>query len=306
VKFYHLGLAADWEYDSDFLQIIEKKAKVSGLETLTIWPANLEDVYAQLRDQKIGFQFILDRASLSSPEFNDLIFLAQKQGTIIFDPPEKVHRAADKATMHLEFISQGILTPYTIILPPFEQNASLENLGLDLSPVGHPFVIKPASFTGGGMGVIKDGSGPEDIQRARQEFPQDKYLIQEKIEPKILNGWRFWFRVFFSWSLIQATWWNDETHLFKELTREEIINFSLQALFDLTEKIQRICELNFFSTEIVLDKNNRLVVVDYVNEICDMRLQSRHYDGVPDRVVENIAESLIAFIIQATAGGQLS
>lgn len=302
MKFYHLGLAADWEYDSDFFQIIEKKAESSDLEILTIWPANLEDVYAQLRDQKIGFRFILDRASPSSPEFNDLILLAQKQGTIIFDPPEKVHRAADKATMHLEFISQGIITPYTIILPPFEQNAILENLDLDLSPVGHPFVIKPASFTGGGMGVIKDGSSLEDIQRARQEFPLDKYLIQEKIEPKILDGRRFWFRVFFSWGLIQAAWWNDETHIYKELAQEEIINFSLQALFDLAEKIQRICELHFFSTEIVLDKNDRLVAVDYVNEICDMRLQSRHYDGVPDRVVENIAESLIAFVSRTAAG----
>lgn len=301
MKFYHLGLAVDWEYDSDFLQIIKKKAEASGLETLAIWPENVEDISSRLRDQQIGFQYILDRASLSSPEFNDLILLAQKQGTIIFDSPEKVHRAADKATMHLEFISQGILTPYTIILPPFEQNASLENLGLDLSPVGCPFVIKPASFTGGGMGVIKDGSSLEDIQRARQEFPLDKYLIQEKIEPKILNGWRFWFRVFFSWGLIQAAWWNDETHIYKELMQEEITNFSLQALFDLAEKIQRICELNFFSTEIVLDKKNRLIVVDYVNEICDMRLQSSHYDGVPDRLVERIAESLIDFIRGAKA-----
>jgi len=296
MKFYHLGLAADWEYDSDFLQMIEEKARASGLETLAIWPESVEDISSRLREQQIGFHYILDRASLSSPEFNDLIWLAQKQGTIIFDPPEKVHRAADKATMHLEFISQGILTPYTIILPPFEQNASLEGLDLDLSAVGHPFVIKPASFTGGGMGVIKDSSSLEDIQRARQEFPLDKYLIQEKIEPKILDGRRFWFRVFFSWGLIQAAWWNDETHIYKELTRKEITNYNLQALFNLAEKIQRICELNFFSTEIVLDKKNRLIVVDYVNEICDMRLQSRHDDGVPDRLVERIAESLIAFI----------
>ena len=28
----------------------------------------------------------------------------------------------------------------------------------------------------------------------------------------------------------------------------------------------------------------QFVTVDYVNEICDMRLQSRHPDGVPDRL----------------------
>ncbi len=296
MKIYHLGVMIDWEFDEDFVRIIEEKAKASALEILTVWPAKLEELYQSLIEDKISFQFILDRASLSSPEFSKLILLAQKQGVIIFDPPEKVLRSADKATMHLEFISQGILTPYTIILPPFEQVPSLNNLEIDLSPVGQPFVIKPASMTGGGLGVIKDGFTLEDVQRARQEFPQDKYLIQEKIEPKVMDNQRFWFRVFYSWGLIQACWWNDETHVYKEISEQEISDYSLQDLFNLMKKIQAICELNFFSTEIVLDKSGRLVVVDYVNEICDMRLQSRHYDGVPDRIVEKIAKSLIDFI----------
>lgn len=296
MKIYPLGLLIDWEYDEDFVQIIEEKARATGLETLTVRPANLEEAYQGLAEEKLKFQFILDRASLSSPQFIELILLAQKQGTIIFDPLEKVLRSADKATMHLEFISQGILTPYTLILPPFEQASSLDSLGVDLSLVGRPFVIKPSSMTGGGLGVIKDGFSLEDVQRARQEFPQDKYLIQERIEPKIMSGRRFWFRIFYSWGLIQACWWNDETHVYKELTKQEISDYCLEGLFDLMKKIQGICELNFFSSEIVIDSRNRYVVVDYVNEICDMRLQSKHYDGVPDQIVENIAKSLITYI----------
>lgn len=296
MKIYPLGLLIDWEYDEDFVQIIEKKARDAGFETITVWPTNLEEVYQDLTEQKLSFQFILDRASLSSSQFIKLILLAQKQGTTIFDPLEKVLRSADKATMHLEFISQGILTPYTLILPPFEQASSLDSLGVDLSLVGRPFVIKPSSMTGGGLGVIKDGFSLEDVQRARQEFPQDKYLIQERIEPKIMSGRRFWFRIFYSWGLIQACWWNDETHVYKELTKQEISDYCLEGLFDLMKKIQGICELNFFSSEIVIDSRNRYVVVDYVNEICDMRLQSKHYDGVPDQIVENIAKSLITYI----------
>jgi nicotinamidase-related amidase len=34
------------------------------------------------------------------------------------------------------------------------------------------------------------------------------------------------------------------------------------------------------------------VVVDYVNEMCDMRLKSQHPDGVPDHIVESIAASV--------------
>lgn len=298
MKIYPLGFLIDWEYDEDFVKIIEEKARASGLDTLTIRPTDLEEVYQKLTEQKLSFQFILDRASLSSPQFIKLILLTQKQGTFIFDPLEKVLRSADKATMHLEFISQGILVPYTIILPPFEQLPSLDSLEVDLSPVGRPFVIKPASITGGGLGVIKNGFSLEDVQRARQEFPQDKYLIQERIEPKIMNDQRFWFRIFYSWGLIQACWWNDETHVYKILTEQEITDYCLEDLFNLMKKIQGICGLNFFSSEIVRDSRGRFVVVDYVNEICDMRLQSKHYDGVPDRIVENIAQSLINFINQ--------
>jgi hypothetical protein len=38
---------------------------------------------------------------------------------------------------------------------------------------------------------------------------------------------------------------------------------------------------------------NKFVVVDYVNEICDMRLQSKYPNGAPDVVVHRI-EYLLA------------
>jgi hypothetical protein len=51
--------------------------------------------------------------------------------------------------------------------------------------------------------------------------------------------------------------------------------------------------LDFFSSEIALTEERKFVVVDYVNEICDMRLQSIFTDGVPDSVVEQIQRLLI-------------
>jgi hypothetical protein len=54
--------------------------------------------------------------------------------------------------------------------------------------------------------------------------------------------------------------------------------------------IQEVCSLDFFSSEIALTEEARFVVVDYVNEVCDMRLQSKHRDGVPDDVVLRIQE----------------
>ena len=54
--------------------------------------------------------------------------------------------------------------------------------------------------------------------------------------------------------------------------------------------IRKVCSLDFFSSEIALTEENTFVVVDYVNEVCDMRLQSKHKDGVPDDVVRRIQE----------------
>jgi hypothetical protein len=36
-------------------------------------------------------------------------------------------------------------------------------------------------------------------------------------------------------------------------------------------------------------EDNRLLIVDYVNDPIDLRLQSRALDGVPDFIVEDIA-----------------
>jgi hypothetical protein len=38
--------------------------------------------------------------------------------------------------------------------------------------------------------------------------------------------------------------------------------------------------------------SERCVVVDYVNDICDMRLQSAYIDGVPDLIVTEICRKI--------------
>ena len=51
--------------------------------------------------------------------------------------------------------------------------------------------------------------------------------------------------------------------------------------------------LNFFSSEIVKNVHDRFIAIDYVNDMCDMRIASLHRDGVPDRVVKKIAGILV-------------
>jgi hypothetical protein len=72
--------------------------------------------------------------------------------------------------------------------------------------------------------------------------------------------------------------------------------YHLQPLAMMIKKIAANCELQFFSTEPAWDTEDRFYAIDYVNEICDMRLQSKRYDGVPDDLVRLISESIVNYI----------
>jgi hypothetical protein len=110
------------------------------------------------------------------------------------------------------------------------------------------------------------------------------------VKPRFLDGNKAWFRVLFAFGETIPCWWDDVTHIYRRVTIEEEQNYDIAGLRDAMETIQRVSSLDFFSSEIVLTEENKYVVVDYVNEVCDMRLQSRHKDGVPDDVVRRIQE----------------
>jgi hypothetical protein len=77
--------------------------------------------------------------------------------------------------------------------------------------------------------------------------------------------------------------------------------YRLDSLEPVIRKIASICRLRFFSTEIARMPDERDIVIDYVNESCDMRLESRHPDGVPDRLVEDLSRQIIRSIRELPA-----
>ena len=71
--------------------------------------------------------------------------------------------------------------------------------------------------------------------------------------------------------------------------------YELSPLHDITRRIASICKLDWFSTEIALT-HHEFVVVDYVNDGIDTRVQSKAVDGVPDAVMGSIAAQLVSLI----------
>ncbi|NUN70108.1 MAG: hypothetical protein HUU02_10405 [Bacteroidetes bacterium] len=285
---FDIGLAWDWEFDRDFIYGLENECIAAGLSTFRIEKHNVDAVTRAVRSRRIAFRTYLDRASDSDENFLPLARTIARSRTYLFNPYPMVEYAKDKANMHLALMGEGINVPYTIIISPYNKSSEVELSLTELAHLGRPFIIKPANTTGGGIGVVVGAESLKQIIETRQHHKNDKYLLQETVTPADMNGSIAWFRAFYAFGTTVLCWWDHRTHVYREVTKAEERKFKLGKLRTMMQTIHRICKLQFFSSEIAVTEEGKFVAVDYVNEICDMRLQSRHYDGVPDATVAQI------------------
>ena len=297
---FDLGIAYVWEYDKDFINLLENTLHSSNITTFVISYHNILEVTNKIYNRELDFNCFLDRASDAEPGFEPLAKLLTRKKTIILNHYKSIKHAIDKASMHLEFITAGLNVPYSIIIPPHNEKKEIYISLDDLAILGRPFIIKPCNTTGGGVGVVTGAETLKEVFEERITNLNDKYILQQKIYPSIQNGKRTWFRCFWAFGKAIATWWDDQTHIYSELSANDIQYLNLNKLLSITKTIAKLTQLDFFSTEIVLTDNNNFVVIDYVNDQCDMRLKSKHVDGVPDAVVRQIINNLRDKVLKIT------
>lgn len=301
MKIFDLGIAYNWEYDVDFVSLVEQKLQAAGLSSYVIHNNNVLEVKEDLLQKKLTFNCYLDRAWDVDERFEEIGKILQRRKTRIFNPYKNVLHAIDKASMHLEFITAGLNVPYSIIIPPHNQKEDIKLSVEDLAILGRPFIIKPCNTTGGGIGVVTGAESLKEILNERTSYNKDKYLIQEKIYPGMLENKRTWFRCFGSFGKVIVVFWDDQTHIYEPISEELKSKINIKKLNQITKTILGIIQLDFFSTEIVLTNENKFVVIDYVNDQCDMRLKSKYADGVPDEIVNQIISYLIKAIMKVKA-----
>jgi hypothetical protein len=275
---------------------VESACHEQGITFWQITNDNLLESITALYKGEMSFGTLLDR-SQGDDSFLPINNWAMKNKKRRINPPELSKWSEDKTTMHLELINAGIHTPYTILLPSFLEQPALADL--DLAPLGQHFVIKPSN-EGGSAGVILGASSPDQVLRARMEFPQQKYLIQTTVTPRTIQGHPAWFRVFYSAGKVYPCWWHPLTHVFASVTQSEETKYELTPLRGITKRIASICGLDWFTTEIALTLEE-FVVVDYVNDQIDTRIQSKAVDGVPDQVIQNVADQLVRLAKESSA-----
>lgn len=290
---YDLCLAWNWEYDAPFVKLLDLACQSRGLSLLQISPENLLSVIPSILNQEITFQVFFDRASDADARFIPVVQWACDHVVHHINFCESARRARDKVAMH-QAISISMNTPLTIILPSYEEQPRLP--AVDLTSLGKSFTIKPAQG-GGGDGVINEATTLSQVLSARQAFASQRYLLQSHIIPARLGSHMAWFRVIYFAGNVYPCWWDTRTHLYTRVTPSEEICYNLGSLHSISSSIANLCGLELFSTEIAITPDGGFVIVDYVNDPIDLRLQSASFDGVPDEIVKDIAERLVEFLL---------
>jgi len=285
---YDLCLTWNWEYDANFVQLLDLACRSRGLSLLQITPENLFSLMPSIVNREITFQIFFDRASDGDARFIPMVQWACNHAVHHINFHESACHARDKVAMH-QAISVSMNTPLTLILPSHEEQPRLP--AIDLSLLGEPFTIKPARG-GGGEGVINEATTLSQVLMARQTFPNQNYLLQSRIIPDRMDSRMAWFRVIHVAGNVYPCWWDTCTHIYSRVTPLEEIRYNLGSLRSLSSSVATICGLELFSTEIAMTPDDRFVIVDYVNDPIDLRLQSTTPDGVPDDVVKDITERL--------------
>ena len=294
-RVYDLVMTHKLDADDFFIHRVQQHCAEAGLSFFLIEPTWVQPFYDRFAQGALWSRVLLNMHSehhLPQEIYHRLVRLAHERGTQVIDPPEVALAAFDKAAMHPRLAAAGFAVPATIIVPRAETDRFQLSDG-DRERLGSPFVIKPARGYGR-QGVIFDATGPADLARSVAAWPDEAYLLQRRIAPRLIGGEPAYFRVYFVFGTIWCCWWNCFTDHYRSLTPEDEASLGLAPLRTIVARVAALTGMKFFSSEIALTDAGEFVLIDYVNDQCHMLAQSADPRiGVPDELVAAVARRLV-------------
>jgi glutathione synthase/RimK-type ligase-like ATP-grasp enzyme len=298
MKQYDFALAWNSGSKENFVKWVRKECSLRELRFLLVTEKNVEKIIDDLEKEKLTIRFLLDNEADYDDKknlFARLCYAVKDSDGYVICDPDDARQASNKAVTHYDLIKAKIPVPYTIVVRNWEpDDFSLSKE--EVKQLGTPFIIKPASGFGQ-KGVIKNANGSiAEIAQARHFNKGDDFLLQEKIEPLVIDDRQAWFRVYFLFGEIIPCWWNTDTGGYSHVTLREMYNFRLLPLARITSEIARVANMDFFSSEIAITgkgKDRRFVAIDYVNdqpELC-VRSEKGKFGPLPE-IVQHIAERI--------------
>jgi hypothetical protein len=293
---YDFGIGwIDEESDVLFIDALRRECTARGLRFIKVNELSIDRVSEDIRAGRMKIHFFLDLASetenLDHP-FTKLSYLLKDFGSRVVADPDQVRFSADKAITHFNLAEASLPVPYTVVIRNWDPSRRL-TIG-EKEGLGAPVVIKPAMGYGQrGVKIIEEKLTLHDIAEARNFNLGDHFLLQEFVTPHILDGTPGWFRVFYLFGELFPCWWNPKTGEYRQVTLRECERHRLFPMTRIASDIAEIVRVEWFSCEIVLDNRaKRFVIVDYMNDQCDVSSQSFRPAGLPDDMVLLLARRI--------------
>lgn len=272
----HVWLFWEWGEDSHLAADLLKSAAARNLRARAFFYEDLPSPGELRRQAPLA---LWDRAGDVHETARRLADWAEALGSRVINPARGMLLAKDKAVLHKLLEQRGLPVPQTRF---FTDTSSIGEMQPSL---GKYLVLKPVR-SGGGEGVRIQEWCEKGLREAMRTRPGETWLLQEHIEAAQIHGCRAWFRVFYLCGDVRACWWDNYTHIYQWIPLDEIDRLGFGELLSLGRRIGEALPLQFFSTEIAFRADGRLVVVDYVNDPCDLRSISRIPNGVPMELLD--------------------
>ncbi len=296
-RVFDLAMTHGLDSDDFFIHRIQERCAQLGMNFFLIEPIWLEPFRFQFEQGNLSVRVLLNMHSEHhnpSDPFLRLIHSAAEKGVMMIDDPRVALDAFDKARFHARLVREGMPVPTTVIVGHEELSGYEFTPGL-FAALGSTFVIKPAKGYGR-RGVVLNASAPEDLRRSAAAWPDSHYLLQERIRPRLVNDQPMYFRAFHVFGKIHVCLWNCFTDAYSREIDSTDAEFKdcHGRITELVNKLASLCGMKFFSTEIAIDGENKIFLIDYVNDQCHMLTKSSSPgNGVPDDLVRAVAFGLV-------------
>ena len=291
-----------------------------GLSCAVIHDGIVEESIRRLATGELTVGYHLDYFALwhvAGDRFARLSQAVQDAGGRPVNSPARARFFTDKAAAHEELTRGGFGVPATVLLRPWAPDRPLtaaERVRLRLDGPGACVYVKPANgYCGRGV-VRTDSAGLAAAVRAGRDG--DTCLVQRAVRPPRLtcdDGVErpaYW-RVLYCLGELIPFWWGPADAMpggvsYRRVTTGEVRRLGLDPVLDYACGLAELCGLDWFSTELCLSDGGEpsryvvrlapcgpafpVVAIDYVNDQCDLDVQSRWPGGPPDDAVRHIAE----------------
>jgi hypothetical protein len=321
--------AVDMDLFASFDRWLAAAALEHGLSCALIHDGVVHEALRRVTQGRLRIGFHLDYFALwhlPDDPYARLALAVQDAGGRPINPPARARAFTDKAAAHGELARHGLGVPPTVVVRPWTPDGPLSERDRQLLRLDEPgacVYLKPANgFAARGVVRVErtDPQGlAEALAGARSFDRQDAFLVQREVRPPLLGcedgrARPAYWRVLNCLGEWTAFWWQplagrlgspgEARPCYRILTPAEMRRHRLQPVLQYARELADLTGLEWFSTELCLGdgpevsrhtvtgpdgRPRPVLAIDYVNDQCDVDVQSRWPTGVPDLVVRRIA-----------------